>query len=221
MMGTTSDQQPPHNDLSSSSSPAGAAAAPSSSSPLPSPYDETLERRKKLVKQSWRAVEFGLGGAATQAFYERLFTRFPSVQPMFAGTTMDVQAAKLYAVLRVAIRSLDDLDSLVPVLQNMGVRHATAYGVQRAHYGAVTQVFIEILYEFIGNQWSENMSMSGATGRYMVEVADAWTWVLNLLGGVMADAADTADISAAAAARRETRDGDTESPPPAAAPSHV
>jgi hemoglobin-like flavoprotein len=217
MMGTTSDQQPPHKDLSSSSSPAGAAAAPSSSS-SPPPYDETLERRKKLVKQSWRAVEFGLGGAATQAFYERLFTRFPSVQPLFAGTTMDVQAEKLYAVLQVAIRSLDDLDSLVPVLQDMGVRHATAYGVQRAHYGAVTQVFIEILYEFIGNQWSENMSMSGATGRYMVEVADAWTWVLNLVGGVMADAADTA---AAAAARLETRDGDEESPPPAAAPSHV
>jgi hemoglobin-like flavoprotein len=151
-----------------------------------------LERRKTLVKQSWRAVEFGLGGEATVAFYELLFARFPSVKPLFAGTTTEVQAEKLYAVLRVAIRSLDDLDALVPVLQEMGVRHAISYGVVREHYGAVTQVFIELLHQFIGSQWSESMRMSGATCRYMVEVADAWTWVLNLIGGVMADAADAA-----------------------------
>ena len=176
----------------------------SSSDPLPfrselvsalPPQDETLARRKTLIRQTWRSVEFGLGETVSRSFYDRLFERFPDVKPMFDATSMEVQAQKLYTTLRLAVRSLDDLETLRPALQYLGRRHAQSYGVVRAHYGAVTQVFLEILHEYISSHWTNNASMIMIHSRYMVDVADAWSWALNLLGGIMADAAEAAETT--------------------------
>ena len=156
---------------------------------LPSqpPDAEILARRKALVKQTWLSMEFGLGEEATVCFYDRLFAKFPNVEPLFANTSLQVQSHKLYLTLRLAVRSLDDLDAIIPTLQELGRRHAQSYGVVPEYYGAVTQTFIEVLHEYICSKWT-NMACS----RYMVDVADAWTWCLNLVGGVMADAAEKA-----------------------------
>ena len=155
------------------------------------PEDETLERRKTLIKQTWRSIEFGLGEGATKAFYNRLFTKFPSVEPLFANTSLEVQSLKLYQTLRLAVRSLDDLDSILPTVQELGRRHAQSYGVVPEYYAAVTQVFIEILHEYICSHFT-NMACS----RYIVDVADAWAWCLNLIGSVMIDAAPAAAAAA-------------------------
>lgn len=153
-----------------------------------SPADETRERRKTLIQQTWRSVEFGLGQKATETFYDRLFTNYPAVKSLFEHTSMEGQSQKLYGVLRLAVRSLDDLDSVIPTVQELGRRHARSYGVKREYYGAVTRTFIEIVHEYIASQWG---TMAGT--RYMVDVADAWAWCLNLIGDIMADAADEAD----------------------------
>mmetsp|Transcript_16438 Transcript_16438/g.33164 ORF Transcript_16438/g.33164 Transcript_16438/m.33164 type:complete len:174 (-) Transcript_16438:212-733(-) len=170
-----------------------------SSDPLPfrselvshlSPQDEICERRKNLIKQTWRSVEFGLGQKATEVFYDRLFTNYPDTQPLFAHVSMQGQSQKLYGVLRLAVRSLNDLDAIIPTVQELGRRHSRSYGVMRDHYGAVTQTFIEILHEYILTQWG-----TMAHTRYLVDVADAWAWYLNLIGGIMADAADEAGLA--------------------------
>ena len=169
------------------------------SSPLPfrselvshrSPQDETYERRMNLVKQTWRSVEFGLGHKATQAFYDRLFANHLDTRRLFAGVGMEGQSRKLYDLLRLAVRSLDDLDAIIPTVQEMGRRHARSYGVVRDHYGDVTQAFIEILHQYICSQLGHM-----AHSRYLVDVADAWAWCLNLIGNIMADAADEAGIT--------------------------
>ena len=149
--------------------------------------DEILARRKLLIKQTWRSVEFGLGEKATRSFYERLFSNFPEVQPMFENVSMKEQAHKLYSVLRLAVRSLDDLEAILPTVQELGRRHAQSYGVARQHYEAVTDTFVDVLHEYICSQCS-NMGCS----TYMVDVADAWSWCLNFIGGIMADAAEKA-----------------------------
>lgn len=131
-----------------------------------------LERRKQLIRETWSAVETGLNVQATEAFYQRLFQRYPEVEEMFDHADMRIQAMKLYEVLRVCVRFLDDMDSLAPILEDMGIRHAEAYGVVREHYSAVTEIFIEVLNEFISKQFADELSGS----IYALDVAHAWSW---------------------------------------------
>lgn len=140
---------------------------------LPVPdHAALLERRKALIRETWSAVETGLNVQATEAFYSRLFERFPEVREMFEHADMRIQAMKLYEVLRVTVRFLDNIESLTPILQDMGIRHAEAYGVVRDHYNALTEVFIEVLNEFISQHFADELSGS----LYALDVAHAWSW---------------------------------------------
>mmetsp|Transcript_5761 Transcript_5761/g.12153 ORF Transcript_5761/g.12153 Transcript_5761/m.12153 type:complete len:181 (-) Transcript_5761:207-749(-) len=152
--------------------------------------EDLVERRKALVRQTWRSIEFAKDSKFTAAFYERLFQKYPEVIPMFSKISLEAQAMKLYEVVSVAVRCLDDLDGLVPVLQDLGARHASAYGVQRGHYGVVTEIFVEVLYDFLYSWWPKEST--GSTSVFLLDVTDAWSWVLNLIGEVMADAGDEA-----------------------------
>jgi hemoglobin-like flavoprotein len=153
-----------------------------------SPDEESLyERRRKVVRSTWRAVEFGLDVKATELFYARLFDQFPSVRPMFKDN-MEAQYQKLFKAVSLAVRCLDgELDKLVPVLQELGVRHGKL-GVVRAHYEAVTECFLWTMNTYIMHQMPMNLAMT-----WVLDVADAWEWVLTLIGGIMADAAEEAE----------------------------
>ena len=156
-----------------------------------SEYDqeqEMIRRRKQTIRSTWRAIEFGLDVKATKIFYDRLFDQFPCVRPMFAED-MESQHHKLYAAVSLAVKCLESdegMATLVPVLQDLGVRHA-GFGVVRAHYEAVTECFLWTLNTYITSQMPMNLSVM-----YAADVADAWEWVLTLIGNVMADAADEA-----------------------------
>ena len=89
-----------------------------------------FERRKYAVQGSWKAVEDALAVDATKLFYSRLFEQFPSVKPLFENTDMDAQAEKLYKTVSLATQYLDDVDSLIPVLEEMGARVSNA-GVEK------------------------------------------------------------------------------------------
>lgn len=153
--------------------------------------DDLFSKRKRLVQQTWRAVDFGLDVKTTERFYERLFEAYPSVIPMFQYTDMDLQARKLYDVVKAAVSLLDDVDTLLPILKEMGVRHAKAYGVKRAHYHAVTLVLTEVLLDYVSEKMPSRFAV-GSCARWSIEVSDAWNWVLTLVGTTMADAADEA-----------------------------
>eukprot|EP00339_Tiarina_fusa_P025175 CAMPEP_0117040092 /NCGR_PEP_ID=MMETSP0472-20121206/28086_1 /TAXON_ID=693140 ORGANISM="Tiarina fusus, Strain LIS" /NCGR_SAMPLE_ID=MMETSP0472 /ASSEMBLY_ACC=CAM_ASM_000603 /LENGTH=167 /DNA_ID=CAMNT_0004750743 /DNA_START=120 /DNA_END=623 /DNA_ORIENTATION=+ len=155
--------------------------------PCPTEDDEQqlFEHRKRIVKTSWRAIQFALDEKATKVFYDRLFSEYPSVRPMFKDD-MTAQYKKLYAAVSLAVKCLDDLEALVPVLQELGVRHAT-YGVVREHYDAVVDCFLWTLNTFIFSQMPAHNAIN-----YAFDVADSWEWTLLLIGTTMADAADAA-----------------------------
>lgn len=150
--------------------------------------EEMIQRRKNTIRSTWKAIEFGLDVKATKIFYDRLFDQFPCVRPMFADD-MQSQYKKLYAAVSLAVKCLESdegMATLIPVLQDLGVRHA-GFGVVRAHYEAVTECFLWTLNTYITSQMPMNLSIM-----YAADVADAWEWVLTLIGKVMADAADEA-----------------------------
>lgn len=149
------------------------------------PEEQAFERRKKVIKSTWRAVQFGLDVKATKMFYDRLFTEFPCVRSMFPDD-MKAQYQKLYAAISLTVKALDNVEELIPVLKDLGIRHSK-YGVVPAHYEAVSECFLWTLNAYILDQMPHNMGMMWA-----LDVADAWEWALTFIGTTMSDAAEEA-----------------------------
>jgi len=93
-----------------------------------------------------------------EKFYERLFAKSPELRKMF-GEDMSDQAKKLAAILQVAFENLDQVDSLVPTLEDMGAKHAT-YGVTPDHYGLVAAALIETISSDLGDVFDERAAES-------------------------------------------------------------
>jgi hypothetical protein len=57
-------------------------------------------------------------------FYPKLFELDPTTKPLFKDTTVENQGKKLMLMLNIAVDGVEDLDSLVKLLTNLGRRHA-------------------------------------------------------------------------------------------------
>ena len=87
-----------------------------------------------LVQKSF-AVIAPIADDAAVLFYQRLFEIDPSLKRMFRGD-MAEQRRKLMQMLTAAVKGLQRLDRLVPVLEDLGRRHI-GYGVTDQHYDTV------------------------------------------------------------------------------------
>jgi methyl-accepting chemotaxis protein len=122
-----------------------------------------------LVQESWSKV-LPISATAGALFYANLFEADPSLRALFKGD-MEAQSAKLMQMINAAVGKLNDLDSLVPVLQQLGQRHAT-YGVVPAHYAVVGASLLKTLEQGLGP------SFTPAT-------KEAWTAVYGVMADVM------------------------------------
>jgi len=135
--------------------------------------------QKQLVQDSFAKVA-PIAPQAAELFYGRLFELDPALKPLFKGD-MSEQGKKLMSTLGVAVGSLDNLDALIPVLQNLGRGHV-AYGVQDAHYDTVGTALLWTLEQGLGDGFTP-------------DVKAAWSEVYTIVATVMKEAA--ADIKAA------------------------
>ncbi len=125
-----------------------------------------------LVQNSWSNV-LPISEKAAELFYGRLFEIDPSTKVLFKGD-MKEQGRKLMNMITAAVNGLNDLDGLVPVVQDLGRRHG-GYGVQEKHYGSVASALL----------WTLEQGLGAA---FTPEVKNAWTETYMLLAGVMQDA---------------------------------
>ena len=93
------------------------------------------------------------GDALASRFYERLFQKYPEVQPLFKNAKMRQQKKKLLASIVLVIENLRKPDKLSQALQEMGARHVV-YGTRPAHYAAVGENLLTVLGEFAGTAWT-------------------------------------------------------------------
>ncbi len=126
-----------------------------------------------LVQESFAKV-VPIKEAAAEIFYNRLFEVAPAVKPMFKGD-MKEQGAKLMTTLGVVVNGLRDLDKIVPVAEQLAVKHID-YGVTAEHYETVGAALLFTLKTGLGDDF---------TG----EVEEAWTTAYTTLSGVMISAA--------------------------------
>ncbi len=106
---------------------------------------------KLLVQRSWEQV-LALKDAAPRLFYQKLFEMDPSLRGLFKGD-MEEQGAKLVQMITAAVRGLDKLDALLPVVRNLGARHGV-YGVRDEHYATVAASLIATLEQGLGSAFT-------------------------------------------------------------------
>src|SRR4029078_1559600 len=87
--------------------------------------------QKSLVRDSFVDIATIADDAAI-LFYQRLFELDPSLRALFGGDRAE-QRKKLMQMLTAAVKGLDRLEQLVPVVQDLGRRH-TRYRVTEKHY---------------------------------------------------------------------------------------
>ena len=88
-----------------------------------------------------------------EAFYQRLFAKYPQTRPLFAHTDMSQQARTLASTLALVVANVERGNDLIPTLQALGTRHKT-YGVQPDHYPIVGEVLIETFRNTLGSRWT-------------------------------------------------------------------
>jgi NAD(P)H-flavin reductase len=116
------------------------------------------------------------GDEAPLYFYSHLFLSHPETRQLFP-VSMAHQRDRLFAALGDVVARVDDLDALVPILQQLGRDHRK-FGTVAAHYPAVGGSLLATLEHF-DDQWSP-------------ELAKDWTEAYTLVAQVMVAAADEA-----------------------------
>ena len=122
-----------------------------------------------LVQASFQQVR-PIAPAAADLFYGRLFELDPSLRPMFKKD-LDGQGRLLMTMLGSAVNGLTKLDVIVPVIRDLGNRHA-GYGVRDEHYATVGGALLWTLEQGLGEAFTD-------------DVREAWTCAYELLSDVM------------------------------------
>jgi hemoglobin-like flavoprotein len=133
-----------------------------------------------LVKGSFAAI-VPIADDAAALFYRRLFEIDPRLERMFSGDMVE-QRRKLMQMLTAAVKGLDRLEQLVPVVEDLGRRHA-GYGVRDEHYDTVGAALLWTLEKGLGPAFTP-------------ETKEAWTAVYGLLASTMQGAAKKALVAA-------------------------
>jgi NAD(P)H-flavin reductase/hemoglobin-like flavoprotein len=109
-------------------------------------------------------------------FYSHLFLSHPETRDLFP-VSMAHQRDRLFAALGQVVARVDDLDTLVPILQQLGRDHRK-FGTVAAHYPAVGASLLATLEHF-DDEWDDHLAKN-------------WTEAYELIAQVMIDAADEA-----------------------------
>ena len=134
----------------------------------------------QLVRASFAAVQRNVsqpGGV----FYDNLFAADPALRNLFHGSIAQ-QGERLMTMIGSALGLLDRPATLLPVLRQLGARHAS-YGVKESHYATVGGALIRTLEQGLGDAFTD-------------EVRRAWIDLYGVISSTMIDAAQREPVAA-------------------------
>ena len=144
-----------------------------------------IEERRILANTIWRKTmkvdqirlvqeTFGkvrpISEEAAKLFYNRLFELDPSLKSLFKGD-METQGRMLMQMIDYAVTFLDEPDTLIPTIQDLGIRHV-GYGVKEEYYETVGEALLWTLEQGLGRDFTP-------------DVKDAWAEAYKLLSDTM------------------------------------
>ncbi len=129
-----------------------------------------------LVQESFEKVK-PIAPAAAKIFYDNLFNLDPKLKQLFPNNedAMKVQGNKLMSMLGAAVAGLSNLETLIPILKDLGKRHVE-YNVQAFHYVTVGEALLGTLEAGLGEDFTS-------------DVKEAWTVAYGTMSNVMIEAA--------------------------------
>ncbi|XP_072164893.1 uncharacterized protein [Diadema setosum] len=140
-------------------------------------------RQKALVRETWGILSSDPAGHGAVMF-ARLVTRHPSVGRLFpfgrqkrsydqllALPEVRAHGQRVMSTVGKAVDVLDDLDTLVPVLEELAIRHQQ-YGVTKKHFAPVEEALMHAITAGLGSKMNE-------------EVANSWRAVFELVTSTM------------------------------------
>lgn len=101
-----------------------------------------------LVEQSFDSFYPDAYAEVASAFYDELFRRDPSLQPMFPAD-MREQQMKLMTTFNIAVRGLRHPPSILPALSKLGEMH-TRMGIGRPQYQVMGGALVATVQQFAG-----------------------------------------------------------------------
>ncbi len=111
-------------------------------------------------------------------FFEKLFELDPTLRPLFK-IPIDEQVEKLFTTINLAVRNLDNLASVTPIIAKLGKRHLK-YGVKNSHYDTVGTALLWTLEQSLGESFTP-------------DTKEAWRSTYTILANVMKNAAATTE----------------------------
>ena len=126
------------------------------------------------LKASWGKVA-AAGDDVPLYFYSHLFLSHPEVRSMFP-IQMSGQRDKLWAALGAVVSNVDEVDKVLPLLEQLGRDHRR-FAVITEHYTAVGASLLATLKKFLGPAWTPDL-------------ADTWAQAYGLVAKVMVAAAE-------------------------------
>ena len=124
------------------------------------------------LRSSWAAVD-GIGLEAVGVlFFKRIFEIAPGALELFSfkdlpadqlyeSPRLKSHALKVMQTVGVAVKMLDDVPNLLPVLEGLGKKHV-AYGVLPAHYPIVGQALLDTLALGLGEAFTPALKAAWA-----------------------------------------------------------
>jgi hemoglobin-like flavoprotein len=100
-----------------------------------------------LVADSFRKV-LPVAGVTADLFYDRLFEIAPETRALFPDD-LAAQKKKFITMLATVVTNLHEFKRIAPVVEDLGVRHAT-YGVVAKHYEPFGAALLQSLEESLG-----------------------------------------------------------------------
>lgn len=106
-------------------------------------------------------------------FYTRLFELDPKLRALFQSGMRD-QGQAMFSMVDLIVRTLDFQEQLVPIIYDLGRRHAT-YGIAESDYLTFRRALLDTLEAALAEAFTP-------------EVQDAWGAAYDFMAGVMKQA---------------------------------
>ncbi|CAM9337103.1 unnamed protein product [Ectocarpus sp. 4 AP-2014] len=133
-----------------------------------------VEGYKAEIRRTFALVE-PISVQAAGIFYPTLWEVDTSTKPLFKDTDMDKQGEKLMKTLGVAVAMLNKMDTLKPILENLGRKHVD-YGVTPEMYPSVGKALLITFEKGLGEECTPLTT-------------NAWTWVFGIISSICIAAA--------------------------------
>ena len=148
-----------------------------------------------LINLSFDALK-PKGEEFVKAFYALLFERYPAVTGLFNDMQIEQHVPRMLSALSSVVDGVNSKNFPLDVLRELGERHA-GYGATEDLYGPVAETMLDVLADFLGDDWDEN-------------VKNAWSGVLGLVAESMLSFENNEEKAAMAANNKERSTGSDE-----------